>query len=73
MGMRKHTAWYLKILKGNGKVRRRFNECETRKELLHTLYEYAHELEAASTASWFQKLSVTCWRFFYPKADETVF
>ncbi len=51
MEMRKHAAWYLKGLKGNGKVRSRINQVETREELLEILYTYAQELEAAIKAS----------------------
>ncbi|HLR66636.1 tRNA dihydrouridine synthase DusB [Virgibacillus alimentarius] len=51
MEMRKHAAWYLKGLKGNGRIRRRINESETRDELLNILYDYAHELETSMRAS----------------------
>jgi nifR3 family TIM-barrel protein len=44
--MRKHAAWYLKGLKGNGKVRKRINECETKEGLINILEEYTDELEA---------------------------
>lgn len=43
--MRKHPAWYLKGLKGNGKVRSRINHVETRAGLLEILFSYAEELE----------------------------
>ncbi|SFB32004.1 tRNA-U20-dihydrouridine synthase [Lentibacillus halodurans] len=51
MEMRKHAAWYLKGLKGNGKVRRQINETDTRESLTDILYSYAEELEATSRAS----------------------
>ncbi|MRG88201.1 tRNA dihydrouridine synthase DusB [Salinibacillus xinjiangensis] len=44
--MRKHSAWYLKGLKGNGKVRKRINECETEEGLINILEDYTNELEA---------------------------
>ncbi|MBB6455273.1 nifR3 family TIM-barrel protein [Salirhabdus euzebyi] len=46
MEMRKHAAWYLKGIKGNGKVRKRINECETKESLLMILEDYTNELEA---------------------------
>lgn len=51
MEMRKHAAWYLKGLKGNGRVRRRINEIDTRKDMLDILHTYASELEIESSAS----------------------
>lgn len=51
MEMRKHAAWYLKGLKGNGRVRARINHIESREGLLDILYTYAQELEAAIKAS----------------------
>lgn len=42
--MRKHAAWYLKGLKGNGHVRKRINECTTREGLEQILNEYVEEL-----------------------------
>lgn len=36
--MRKHAAWYLKGIKGNGKIRNAINECNTRSELANLLY-----------------------------------
>lgn len=50
MEMRKHAAWYLKGLRGNGKVRKQINHVETRDELLDILYNYAQELEAVSVS-----------------------
>lgn len=49
--MRKHAAWYLKGIKGSGKVRRRINEAESRTELLDILYTFANEIEATIEAS----------------------
>lgn len=40
MEMRKHTAWYLKGMSGNGKIRRAINEVETRDQLEELLNEY---------------------------------
>lgn len=49
--MRKHAAWYLRGLKGNGRVRSRINHIETREDFLATLTHYASELEGISSAS----------------------
>nr|WP_283248493.1 tRNA dihydrouridine synthase DusB [Bacillus sp. FJAT-49711] len=35
--MRKHAAWYLKGIHGNGKIRNAINECQTRSELVALL------------------------------------
>ncbi|MBS4198041.1 tRNA dihydrouridine synthase DusB [Lederbergia citri] len=35
--MRKHAAWYLKGIQGNGKIRNAINECLTRSELIDLL------------------------------------
>ncbi|MCP8618199.1 tRNA dihydrouridine synthase DusB [Salirhabdus salicampi] len=43
--MRKHAAWYLKGIRGNGKVRKRINECETRVELVKILTDFVNEAE----------------------------
>lgn len=51
MEMRKHAAWYLKGLRGNGRVRRKINDVDTRDGLLNILYTYAHELEQDPKAS----------------------
>ncbi|GAB3054781.1 tRNA dihydrouridine synthase DusB [Virgibacillus ainsalahensis] len=51
MEMRKHAAWYLKGLKGNGGVRKQINHAETREQLVEILYTYANELEAAMRVS----------------------
>lgn len=45
--MRKHAAWYLKGLKGNGKVRNHINHVETREGLMDILSAYAEELETS--------------------------
>jgi nifR3 family TIM-barrel protein len=42
--MRKHAAWYLKGLRGNGNVRNRINEAETKEELTTILLDYAKRL-----------------------------
>ncbi|WP_066321808.1 tRNA dihydrouridine synthase DusB [Bacillus sp. FJAT-29814] len=44
--MRKHTAWYLKSVRGNGKVRNAINECRTRDELVSLLTDLVIEAEA---------------------------
>ena len=44
--MRKHAAWYLKGVQGNGKVRNAINQCETRSDLaslLNTLVDVQPE------------------------------
>lgn len=51
MEMRKHAAWYLKGLKGNGRVRNRINQIETKEAMESILYEFVHELELATYAS----------------------
>lgn len=43
--MRKHAAWYLKGVRGNGKVRNAINECQTRNELASVLQELVIEVE----------------------------
>lgn len=43
--MRKHAAWYLKGIRGNGKVRKDVNQCETREELASLLTEFVNEVE----------------------------
>lgn len=37
--MRKHASWYLKGIRGNGKIRDDINECSTREELVSLLYK----------------------------------
>jgi nifR3 family TIM-barrel protein len=49
--MRKHAAWYLKGIEGNGKARKLINSAETRDELVNILFEFAREAEAAIIAS----------------------
>lgn len=51
MEMRKHTAWYLKDIKGSGKVRKQINQAETRDELMNILFEFVREVEADMKAS----------------------
>ncbi|WP_017470301.1 tRNA dihydrouridine synthase DusB [Amphibacillus jilinensis] len=46
MEMRKHTAWYLKGLKGNEKVRREINEVETRDALEQLLSRFVDHLKS---------------------------
>jgi len=43
--MRKHAAWYLKGISGNGKARNAINDCNTRAELAMLLNELAEESE----------------------------
>jgi nifR3 family TIM-barrel protein len=43
--MRKHAAWYLKGVPGNGKVRNAVNECVTRNQLVEVLYSLVEEAE----------------------------
>lgn len=44
--MRKHAAWYLKGMRGNGRIRDKVNSFETREDVASTLYGYIDELEA---------------------------
>ncbi|WP_347548123.1 tRNA dihydrouridine synthase DusB [Pseudalkalibacillus hwajinpoensis] len=44
--MRKHAAWYLKGLRGNGKVRNAINETNTRDGLAELLYGFIEEIES---------------------------
>lgn len=44
--MRKHAAWYLKGIRGNGKARNAINECTTRQELVGLLDRLVEEVEA---------------------------
>lgn len=48
--MRKHTAWYLKGVRGNANVRNAVNECSTRAELVKLLTNYVEEVEAKQAA-----------------------
>lgn len=43
--MRKHAAWYLKGLRGNGKIRDQINQFKTRDDVANSLYKYVDELE----------------------------
>ena len=43
--MRKHAAWYLKGIRGNGKVRNEINECNTRAEMAGLLERLVEENE----------------------------
>jgi nifR3 family TIM-barrel protein len=43
--MRKHAAWYLKGVPGNGTVRNAINECETRDHLVTLLNDLVREVE----------------------------
>ncbi|WP_034750081.1 tRNA dihydrouridine synthase DusB [Halalkalibacter wakoensis] len=44
--MRKHAAWYLKGIRGNGRVRDKINNFESRDDVAATLYAFVDELEA---------------------------
>ncbi|KHF38304.1 tRNA dihydrouridine synthase DusB [Halalkalibacter okhensis] len=44
--MRKHAAWYLKGMRGNGHVRDKINSFESREDVANTLYAFVEELEA---------------------------
>jgi nifR3 family TIM-barrel protein len=48
--MRKHAAWYLKGLKGNGVVRNLINECNTKEELTKVLHDYVEKLKSVQIA-----------------------
>ncbi|ARK28476.1 tRNA dihydrouridine synthase DusB [Halalkalibacter krulwichiae] len=45
--MRKHAAWYLKGMRGNGRVRDKVNSFETRNDVVSTLYTFVDEIEAS--------------------------
>jgi nifR3 family TIM-barrel protein len=45
--MRKHAAWYLKGVRGNGKARNAINECNTRGQLVSLLNNLVLEVEEA--------------------------
>lgn len=49
--MRKHAAWYLKGLSGNGRVRGLINKAETKDQLTKILLNYVRELESESHVS----------------------
>ena len=42
--MRKHASWYLKGIKGNGTVRKRINQAQTRDEVAEIVDDFAVEL-----------------------------
>ncbi|WP_110926108.1 tRNA dihydrouridine synthase DusB [Bacillus massiliglaciei] len=44
--MRKHAAWYLKGVPGNGHARKGINECNTREDVVRLLYGMVDEIEA---------------------------
>jgi nifR3 family TIM-barrel protein len=48
--MRKHAAWYLKGLRGNGLVRNMINETETEEQLTTLLNEYAQKISKEESA-----------------------
>lgn len=43
--MRKHAAWYLKGVPGNGKIRKEINNVETRDQLVGLLYSLVEDVE----------------------------
>lgn len=43
--MRKHAAWYLKGIRGNGRVRNGINECNTRADLVGLLTQLVEDVE----------------------------
>lgn len=49
--MRKHAAWYLKDLPGNGQVRKLINQAEMKDELVEILLTYVDELNSESIVS----------------------
>ena len=67
--MRKHAAWYLKGIRGNGSVRNAVNECNTREELAELLYGLVENVEEVNNVdtSWIIsvcKLPELIWQFF---------
>ena len=67
--MRKHAAWYLKGIRGNGSVRNAVNECNTREELAELLYGLVEECRRSKQrdTSWIIsvcKLPELIWQFF---------
>ena len=42
--MRKHTAWYLKGIRGSGKFRNAINSCEKRQDLVKILDTIVEEI-----------------------------
>ncbi|WAA09463.1 tRNA dihydrouridine synthase DusB [Fervidibacillus albus] len=51
--MRKHAAWYLKGIRGNGKYRNYINQCESREELESILKQLVEEKETEKYATQF--------------------
>ena len=49
--MRKHAAWYLKGIPGNGSVRNAVNECNTREELAELLYGLVEDVEEVNNVT----------------------
>ncbi len=49
--MRKHAAWYLKGIPGNGSVRNAVNECNTREELAELLYGLVENVEEVNNVT----------------------
>ncbi|GLY12868.1 tRNA dihydrouridine synthase DusB [Pseudobacillus badius] len=49
--MRKHAAWYLKGIRGNARVRKDINLCETREQLVSLLSNFVQEVEEKEAAS----------------------
>lgn len=49
--MRKHAAWYLKGIPGNGSVRNAVNECNTREELAELLYGLVKNVEEVNNVT----------------------
>lgn len=48
--MRKHAAWYLKGIRGNARVRKDINLCETREQLVSLLSNFVQEVEEKEAA-----------------------
>ncbi|QQK78563.1 tRNA dihydrouridine synthase DusB [Salicibibacter cibi] len=46
--MRKHAGWYLKGMRGNGKVRGKINELDYRDDVADVLYRFVEDLEEAA-------------------------
>lgn len=49
--MRKHTAWYLKGLRGNAGVRNQVNECNSRNQIVDLLTGFVEEFEEKERVS----------------------
>ena len=49
--LRKHAAWYLKGIPGNGSVRNAVNECNTREELAELLYGLVENIEEVNNVT----------------------